>query len=154
MTRRSEMQPLTKPHAAAVDAILAGKSRDDAADAAGVSRVTIWRWLRDDDHPVSKALEEYRIAYHREAERKVRGSVLSAVDVLDAIVRDANAQDKDRIAAAREILSRGGLAETKRSEVTVDPVSVAREGIAAMLAAGEIDDDELDALAGDDDTED
>lgn len=144
---------MTPEQLAAFEVLVEGGTNVQAAEKAGVSRVTVWRWLRDEDNPVCQALAQVRAYSHDEAKKKVAGIVLPALDVLISIALNPKAQDKDRIAAAREILSRGGLAETTRSEVQVDAKDAARDSIVAMLAGGELDDDALDALAGDDDTE-
>ena len=78
---------------------------------------------------------------------RLRSLTESAVDALGEVVRDREATPSARVAAAREILGRAGIAETTRQELAVDAGRMAVVAkLEAVFAAGVDGDDVLDAL--------
>lgn len=74
----------------AIDALLEGKTQEEAAEAAGVTRVTVWSWLKDPE--VQGALLEQTRVIHRHVIARLVGSLDRAIDTLQAgCDGDANA---------------------------------------------------------------
>jgi DNA-binding MurR/RpiR family transcriptional regulator len=86
----------------AILALLTHPTIGEAADTAGVSEVTLWRWLQDQDFQQS----------YREAKRQVVQQALTrvqqvsgeAVDVLRDVMADDTKPPSSRVTAARTIL--------------------------------------------------
>lgn len=89
--------------ACALRALLASRSVEEAAQKAGVSKVTIFRWLRKD----RQFLEEYENACSQlvdEALMQLRQICSTAVDTLAEVMADAEATPAGRVTAARATL--------------------------------------------------
>jgi transposase len=89
--------------AGALRALLASRSVEEAAQKAGVSKVTIFRWLRKD----REFLEEYESACSQlvdEALMQLRQICRTAVDTLAEVMADGEATAAGRVTAARAAL--------------------------------------------------
>jgi phage terminase small subunit len=82
-------------------------------------------------HPMASKLlhdEKVQAALHEEGVKRLRTTSIMAIGVLDKIIRNPKSADRDKIAAAREVFSRGGFnaitehqhTVTHRSEAEVD----------------------------------
>lgn len=95
----------------AIDVLAAGGTNDEAAQAAGVSRRTLERWLN-----VPEILQEIRDTAHR---RILRGSL---PDVYKALL--AKAREGDTSAIRILLTHADGYTERQRQDVTMAPVQV------------------------------
>lgn len=77
----NEMQRLTGKKKQAADALLSGAGVTDAAAAAGVSRVSLWRWVKDDP-AFGDALRSGTDAALTTAARRLKVSTDDAVSTL------------------------------------------------------------------------
>ena len=94
---------LTGKRRKALHAILDGATAAEAATAAGVDRVTVWRWLSDPEF-VAALIEASDRAIAQTAHRLTNASE-RAVSALVAILDDPAAPPAQRIRAADLILS-------------------------------------------------
>jgi hypothetical protein len=103
---------------AAILALLAEPTVAKAAEAVGVSPETLWRWLR---------LPEFKARYH-EARRealnvgltRLQGAASQAVDVLVAVMADAEERASTRVSAAKTVLDLAvKIAELQELELRV-----------------------------------
>jgi len=86
----------------AILALLTHPTIAEAADTAGVSEVTLWRWLKDQDFQQS-----YREATHQivqQAISRLQQVSGEAVDVLREVMTDNTKPPSSRVAAARIVL--------------------------------------------------
>lgn len=90
----------TRIRRSAVDAVLAHRTLDDAADACGVSPRTLRRWRADDDF--ARAVRERSQSLSRDAHDQLRAAQVEAVDALRAAMRDGT--PATRVRAARAVL--------------------------------------------------
>jgi len=113
-----------------VATIAAGGRVEDAARAAGVSESTAWRRLSDPE--VAAAIADARATIARDVLTRAAAHALAAVDTLAAIMRDADAPESARIAAARAILTTAGTygqaAETAARLEALEAALSARRG--------------------------
>lgn len=122
-----------------------------AGDAAGVTRQTVRRWIHDPTHPLAQAWARLSDEAVDEARRALRRHTGAAVSTLVDVMRDPDSRGSERVAAAREILARGGVSETTRQEVAVDGAPAALAEVRELLRGG-MDADELaEALEGEGD---
>jgi predicted amidohydrolase YtcJ len=128
---------VTESHARAIECLSAGVSLSAAAEAVGVQRETLSRWLRDPEHPVSRSLEEMREGIVAQARGRLREHALDAVSVLRTIMADDTAPHAARIAAARDILARAGVVEAIEHRVTAGPSPADDVSLARRLADAE-----------------
>ena len=152
---------LTDPQRVAVAHLASGARKRDAAEAAGVHPSTVSHWLRE--RVFVAALDDARNEVQDAARYRLVSSTLAAVDALVSIVQDPAASASARIRAACAILDRGGLGkETQVTHRAPEPdvwrdaandlarLFAAADSEAAVVAAlASLDDDTLDALAGD-----
>jgi hypothetical protein len=89
---------------------LAGYSPRIASNGQSAASMKAWQLLHDDR--VQAALLE-------EGHKAIRGSGVAAISILEAIMRKTDEAARDRIAAAKELLARGGFAAITESHVTV-----------------------------------
>lgn len=123
----------------AILALLGGKTLEEAAEAAGVARRTLYDWRKTPAFQAAFKREAAEIA--KEARAKLSGSTTLAVDALTAILqrkaKGGNVEDRDVIAAARALL---GFAIGER-HVFEEDVSADVRG-----TFGDLEGDELRAL--------
>ncbi len=131
---RAALVELTPAHALAVEALATGSTHAQAAEAAGVTRETVTRWVNH--HPGFRAaLDRYRHALAEEnaaAAGRIRGKALATVERhLDdgadlptalAVLRAVPAPELGRLDSADERLA----AEVQRRAATVPYPPVAR----------------------------
>lgn len=86
----------------AIQALLSGKTRDQAADECGVGVATIYRWLKDDDF-ISQ-FQTARKEVYDAAIAHLQGSACKASETIIAVMSNPVAKDSDRLAAARYLL--------------------------------------------------
>ena len=86
-------------------ALAAGANREDAAAVAGISRSTLFEWLRDDEFRGRVQLERRRLV-DRALGRLTDGSARAA-DVLLSVAEDPDAPASARVAAAKSVLEIG-----------------------------------------------
>ena len=89
----------------AVVALAAGASKEDAAAVAGISRSTLFEWLKDPEFR-----ERVRHERHRLIDRalgRLADASVGAVDVLVTIADDVEVPASARVAAARGVLEIG-----------------------------------------------
>ena len=86
----------------AIIALLNEPTTKDAAEAAGVSEVTLWRWLQNPEFRASY-MEVRRIAVQR-AIARTQAATSEAVDTLREVMSDKSARGSERISAAKAIL--------------------------------------------------
>jgi len=134
---------LNAAHSAALAALAEGGTLTMAGDAAGVTRQTVRRWINDPSHPLAQAWARLADEAVEEARRSLRRHTGAAVSTLVDVMRDPDSRGSERVAAAREILSRGGVTETTRQEVAVEGTPDALAEVRAMLRDGV----DADALA-------
>jgi len=140
---QSRGRTLTAQHAAALASLSDGSTVTAAAEAAGVQRETVSRWINDPTHPLAQAWARLSDEAVEEARRALRRHTGAAVSTLVDVMRDPDSRGSERVAAAREILSRGGVTETTRQEVAVEGTPDALAEVRAMLRDGV----DADALA-------
>src|SRR5437868_9071496 len=86
----------------AIIALLNEPTTKDAAEAAGVSEVTLWRWLQNPEFRASY-MEVRRVAVQR-AIARTQAATSEAVETLREVMSDKSAKGSERIAAAKAIL--------------------------------------------------
>lgn len=104
----------------ALAALLSASTKQEAAQAAGISYATLRRWLAQDT--------EFRQAYNEELQSVVeraavqaRQGMTEAVSALREIVADGEATQSTRVSAARTILESGAkLVELADIEARLD----------------------------------
>ncbi|MEW5954706.1 MAG: transposase family protein [Bacillota bacterium] len=93
----------TRLQEAAIAALIASPSVEQAAEQIGVSATTMWRWLRDDQG----FKEKYRLARQEvigQAVAQLGAGCTDAAQSLRNIVNDSDAPASARVSAARVIL--------------------------------------------------
>lgn len=100
-----EMQRLTGKKRLAADALLNGAGVTDAATLAGVNRVSLWRWVKDDP-AFNEALRAGADAALATAARRLKTGADAAVDtLLDVLENGAAPGAMARIRAADLVLT-------------------------------------------------
>ena len=148
---QSRGRTLTAQHAAALAALSEGSTVTAAAEAAGVQRETVSRWINDPNHPLAQAWARLADEAVEEARRSLRRHTGVAVSTLVDVMRDPDSRGSERVAAAREILARGGVSETTRQEVAVDGAPAALAEVRELLRGGMNPDELAEALEGEGD---
>ena len=105
--KRNESNPdeLTARQARAVEALLREPTTKAAAKAAGVGEAPLWRWLNEPGFAAT-----YRAARARLVEgtlTALQGAGVSAVELLCAVIKDADAPVSVRVSAAKIVLDAG-----------------------------------------------
>ena len=85
----------------AIQALMRSCTAAEAAEAAGVSRVTIYRWLKDDDFQKELSLRKHLIIDG--ASRKLANSVNKAIDTLIDLNEKSKIPNVRRLAAGNLI---------------------------------------------------
>jgi AcrR family transcriptional regulator len=93
---------LTAKQEQAIIALVSSTTMEDAAKVAGVSDVTLWRWLKTE--AFKSAYMEARREVVTQAIARLQHSCGAAVETLRTIAEDASAPASSRVAAARAIL--------------------------------------------------
>ena len=95
-------EKLSRNQESAISALLVNPTMSEAASAAGIGEVTLWRWLR-----IPAFREQYRLP-RREAVSQAVGQLQAACSVavvaLIDISRDVNSPASSRVSAARTVL--------------------------------------------------
>jgi hypothetical protein len=86
----------------AIIALLNEPTTKEAAMAAGVSEVTLWRWLQNPEFRASY-MEVRRVAVQR-AIARTQVATSEAVETLREVMNDKSAKGSERISAAKAIL--------------------------------------------------
>jgi len=105
----------------AVDALLAGLSDTEAAEAAGVTRQTVNAWKNHNPTVVAAMNQARRDLWERSADR-LRGLVPKAIDMLEVALGSPVPDPK----TALDVLRLAGLADRGAPLGTVGPATVAR----------------------------
>ena len=116
------LQGLSAQEQLALTAIMEGKSYGEAATRAGVSRTTLWTWLKT--HP--KLAEAYE-AWQEELRESVRGRLLAAMDNAATVLTQTISGGDARL-AARLLHDLGALSSgptRKRREQSPPPPAAA-----------------------------
>jgi phage terminase small subunit len=93
---------LTRKQEALISALLTAPSLAAAAQQAGLSEVTAWRWLKD--ATFQAAYREARRAVVQHAIAQVQQATGEAVETLRAVMQDADAPASAKVSAAKTIL--------------------------------------------------
>lgn len=107
---------LTPTQTHALQLLLDGHNRSEVADAVGIGRTTLYRWL-DEGHRFRHAYDAACDQAVREAMRVLRAGATIAAASLVRVAREGTSSDGPKVAAARAVLDRVGLPETTRHEV-------------------------------------
>lgn len=111
-SQRDATNPTLKPQQElALGALLAGENVTDAADAAGVDRTTLHRWLRE-DMTFCAELNRYRAALRRMTMGRLLQLVPKAVDVLDRALDEADTRTAVQVLRLAQALDDGPLEAT------------------------------------------
>lgn len=111
----------------AIGCLLAFPTVKAAAKAAGVSEITLHRWLKEPQFAT-----DYRQARERVLEtatEQLRSGALQAVEVLRQVATNKKAPAASRVQAARSFLEATGLLKGLAASVTVNNIPQDREGI-------------------------
>lgn len=103
MTRNGLQRNETGKHERAITALIAGATMQAAADAAGVDRTTLWRWMRED----AAFITEYNQARadHRDAvQAGLRSLASDALAVVRGILQSDETPPALRLRAAMAVL--------------------------------------------------
>src|SRR5262249_36392554 len=93
---------LTRKQEALISTLLTAPSLAAAAQQAGLSEVTAWRWLKD--ATFQAAYREARRAVVQQAIVQVQQATGTAVQPLVAVMQDAEASASAKVSAAKNIL--------------------------------------------------
>ena len=106
VNRKAESGPkgssLTRKQETGIAALLAQPTMKEAAAVAGVTEVTMWRWLQDDNFQA--AYMQARRESVRHAMTRLQATTGDAVDTLGEIMRDAEAPKSVRVMAAKAVI--------------------------------------------------
>ena len=105
-TKRDTESQLTPQQELALDLLATGKTVTQVAEALGVSRQTVSKWLNQDCE-FQQALEDRQRELWQDAKLRVFARLQKALDVLDEALENGSPQDKVR--AAFRILDIAGL---------------------------------------------
>lgn len=100
---RYQTEHLTGKRLKGVKALLTTDSIEDAAKTAGVTRNTLYRWLKEEIF--TKELSKAKRQMVQYSILKLQRSTKDAVQALSEICRDKDGTASARVAAAREILA-------------------------------------------------
>lgn len=98
------MSELSAKQQRAIAALLTESTTEKAAEAAGVNSRTIRRWMKDDS-AFRLGLAKAEAEAVREAARAVAGGAMEAAAFLREVVTNEAAETRERIMAARLLLS-------------------------------------------------
>jgi len=95
-------EKLSRNQDRAIAALLVHASMSEAADAAGIGEVTLWRWMQ-----IPEFKEQYRLARREAVSQAVghlQGACSVAVVALKDIAQDVTCPASARVSAARTVL--------------------------------------------------
>lgn len=95
----AEEKKITPKQHQAIQAILAGKTRAEAAEAAGINDRTIYKWLQDE--AFTRALRTAETQAITTAQAALIARIEENLEILDNIKRGANTSDNARIRAVQ-----------------------------------------------------
>lgn len=98
MERISE---LTEKQEEAILALVSNPNMSAAAEAVGVGRTTLWRWLRDDDFRSSYMAKRREVM--SQATARLQQLTGEAAEVFGAVMNDVKASPHARVMAARAV---------------------------------------------------
>src|SRR5215471_6519880 len=119
-------EKLSRKQEALISALLTAPSLAAAAQQAGLSEVTAWRWLKDATFQAT--YREARRAVVQHAIAQVQHATGEAVETLRSVMQDLEAPASARVSAAKAIL------ETAVKGIEIDDLEVR---IATLEALGE-----------------
>lgn len=103
---KADKANLTPQQEQAAELLAAGQRMGDVASTVGVHRATVWEWTRL--LAFREAGNQLRRAAWRSAADRMRQNTAKAAEVLGAILEDPQAENRDRIAAARVVFGAAG----------------------------------------------
>jgi DNA-binding MurR/RpiR family transcriptional regulator len=92
----------TRKEGLAVLALLTEKTYKEAAEKAGISESTLFRWMQTDSFKQRYDQAKQQVVTH--ATGRLRQSMTLAVDTLEAVMRDAKAPAMARVIAAKTVI--------------------------------------------------
>jgi len=110
---------LTAPQEAALEALLAGATVTDAAAAAGVDRVTLWRW-RTTVPAFEAALNTGRVQLREAYQGRLYALAGRAVDTVEAAVEGGDVKAALAVLRGLELLARVPIGNTDPAGVRVE----------------------------------
>jgi len=99
----TEKHKLTLKQEKAILCLLSSTSNEEAAAAAGVSRITLWRWQQQPEF--LEKLNEAKQKAIEDAARMIQCASAKAASILITIANDQSAHSAHRVAAAKAILN-------------------------------------------------
>lgn len=122
---------LTARHRIAVEHLASGKTVTATAIAMGVDRGTVsdWRKIPEFRAALDAALDDIA----GEARDRTKATVNECVDLWAEVLRNPDAEHRDRIRAAEALADRGGLTVTKGVDLTAKDAIVVSVNDAALL---------------------
>lgn len=93
---------ITSKQEKAIIALLSEPTMADAANATGISEVTLWRWLQDESFRLLY-MQARRAAVQR-AIARMQSATSEAVETLRAVMKDESAKGSERVSAAKAII--------------------------------------------------
>jgi DNA-binding MurR/RpiR family transcriptional regulator len=92
----------TRKEGLAVLALLTEKTYKEAAEKAGISESTLFRWMQTDSFKQRYDQAKQQVVTH--ATGRLRQSMTLAVDTLEAVMRDSKAPAMARVIAAKTVI--------------------------------------------------
>ena len=99
---RGHGEKLTRKQEQAIAALIAESTLEKAAEKAGVSVSTLYRWLQKEEF--QKAYQAQRREVVNHAVTQLQRATTTAVSTLEDVMRDATAPASARVSAARAVL--------------------------------------------------
>lgn len=100
---------LSTAQLAAIEGLVSGKPVQDVAQACGVNRVTIWRWMKE---PLFiQEMNAVKSALRAETLARLHFEMHAAVDVISSVMNDTRAPAIARLRAVEIVLDRTAQAE-------------------------------------------
>lgn len=109
---------MTDQQMKAIDSLVSGTTKTEAAAAAGCDRVTLWRWLTNDANFVA-ALNDRRNDLYEAGAMRLRNLAGQAIDVLETLLDSDN--EGLRLRAAVSILKSVALSDLQQPKGETDP---------------------------------
>jgi hypothetical protein len=103
MTRNGSQRNETGKHERAITALVAGATMQAAADAAGVDRTTLWRWMREDAAFIAE-YNQARADQRDAVQAELRSLATDALAVVRGMLQDDEAPPALRLRAAMAVL--------------------------------------------------
>lgn len=103
MKINTEKHKLTLKQEKAILCLLSSTSNEEVAAAAGISRITLWRWQQQPEF--QEKMNEAKQKAIEDAARMIQCASAKAASILIAIANDQSAHSAHRVAAAKAILN-------------------------------------------------